>query len=412
MPGEFLCGGAALGEVTLGEFKGVAIPVIRYTQKGEGMGMVLRQSTAVTVLLGPFLDDYDGVTAETALTISQADVRLSKNGAASAQKNEASAATHDANGYYTCPLDATDTNTVGFMDIFVSETGALPVRMTVQIIEEAVYDDLYVAAATGVPTATEVRTEMDSNSTKLGDILTDTGTTLPATLTTIEGKVDTVDTVVDAILVDTGTDIPGTITTLTSKVDVVDGIVDTIVVDTSTDLPASIAALQTTANTIETTTTTTIPNLITTVDTVVDAILMDTGTDLPALITTVDTVVDRIEVDTQDIQSRLPAALAGGLLQVDVIAISGSTTAADNLEESTEAIVTGTATGTPTTTTMAASALTEATDDHYNGRVIIWKSGAANGIAAVITSYNGTTKTFTFPATVTAATAGDLFIIV
>jgi len=39
--------------------------------------------------------------------------------------------------------------------------------------------------------------------TVVDSILTDTGTTLPATLTTIEGKVDTVDTVVDTILVDT-----------------------------------------------------------------------------------------------------------------------------------------------------------------------------------------------------------------
>lgn len=36
----------------------------------------------------------------------------------------------------------------------------------------------------------------------VSDILTDTGTTLPATLTTIEGKVDTVDTVVDGIQTD------------------------------------------------------------------------------------------------------------------------------------------------------------------------------------------------------------------
>ena len=39
----------------------------------------LKLSTAVTVKVGPFVDDTNGNTEETALTITQADVRLSKN---------------------------------------------------------------------------------------------------------------------------------------------------------------------------------------------------------------------------------------------------------------------------------------------------------------------------------------------
>lgn len=54
---------------------------------------------------------------------------------------------------------------------------------------------------------------------RISEILTDTGTTLPATLTTIEGKIDTIDTIVDAILVDTGTDLPTAITT--AKTDII-----------------------------------------------------------------------------------------------------------------------------------------------------------------------------------------------
>ena len=45
----------------------------------------LRQSTAQTVRFGPFLDSTDGVTAETALTIAQADMQLSKDGGAFSQ---------------------------------------------------------------------------------------------------------------------------------------------------------------------------------------------------------------------------------------------------------------------------------------------------------------------------------------
>src|SRR5690606_27548358 len=113
------------------------------------MAMVLRQSTAVDVLIGQFVDSTDGVTAETGLTISQADVLLSKNGQALAQKNDNTAAAHDANGYYNCELDATDTNTVGTLVLTVAESGALPVRHEFQVIEEAAYDAIYAASAPG-----------------------------------------------------------------------------------------------------------------------------------------------------------------------------------------------------------------------------------------------------------------------
>ena len=41
----------------------------------------LRQSTSQIIRFGPFLDSTDGVTPETALTITQADMQLSKDGA-------------------------------------------------------------------------------------------------------------------------------------------------------------------------------------------------------------------------------------------------------------------------------------------------------------------------------------------
>ena len=47
--------------------------------------------------------------------------------------------------------------------------------------------------------------------------------------------------------------------------------------------------------------------------------------------TTVKTATD-VETDTADIQSRLPAALVSGRMSSDAVAISGSTTAADNVE--------------------------------------------------------------------------------
>lgn len=105
--------------------------------------LMLKQSTAVTVKIGPFVDDTDGKTAETGLTISQADVRLSKNGANIAQKNEASAATHDELGVYDCPLDATDTGTLGRLQLWVHESGALPVWHEFMVLPANVWDSLF-----------------------------------------------------------------------------------------------------------------------------------------------------------------------------------------------------------------------------------------------------------------------------
>ena len=50
------------------------------------MSRELRQSTAVTVKFGPMVDEDDGKTAETALTIEDTDIYLSKNGGTMAVK--------------------------------------------------------------------------------------------------------------------------------------------------------------------------------------------------------------------------------------------------------------------------------------------------------------------------------------
>lgn len=109
------------------------------------MGIWLKQSTAVTVKLGPFVDATDGSTAETALTISQADIRLSKNGGDIAQSSNTAGATHDELGYYDVPLDTTDTNTLGRLRVLVSESGALPVWQDVMVVPANVWDSLFGA---------------------------------------------------------------------------------------------------------------------------------------------------------------------------------------------------------------------------------------------------------------------------
>jgi hypothetical protein len=126
----------------------------------------LKQSTAVDVLLGPFLDEDDGKTAEAGLTISQADVKLSKNGQSLAQKNDANACAADGtDGYYNCPLNTTDTNTVGQLTVIVHESGALPVRLDYHVVEEAVYDAMYGGLAAGPLQPTTAGRKLDVSDT-------------------------------------------------------------------------------------------------------------------------------------------------------------------------------------------------------------------------------------------------------
>ena len=111
---------------------------------------ILRQSTAQVIRFGPCLDITDGVTEETALTLAQADMRLSKDGGAFAQKSAAGNATHDSDGWYSTTLSTTDTATVGELRLNVHQpANMLPLWDRWWVIEEAIYDAIYGAAATG-----------------------------------------------------------------------------------------------------------------------------------------------------------------------------------------------------------------------------------------------------------------------
>ena len=103
----------------------------------------LKQSTAVTIKAGPFLDDTDGKTAETGLSIAQADVRLSKNGADIIQKNSTTATSHNELGYYNIHLSATDTNTLGALKVMISMAGALPVWADFMVVHAKAYDAMF-----------------------------------------------------------------------------------------------------------------------------------------------------------------------------------------------------------------------------------------------------------------------------
>ena len=155
--------------------------------------MFIKQSTAYTFRFGPFVNDTDGKTAETGLTIEDSHVRVSKAGGNFVDKNESSNSAHDEAGFYVVVLDTTDTNTVGELQIAAHISGALPVFKTFQVVEEAIYDALFAGSANLI-------TKVDAIDTVVDAILVDTGTTLDGKLNTID---DFLDTEVAAILADT-----------------------------------------------------------------------------------------------------------------------------------------------------------------------------------------------------------------
>ena len=244
--------------------------------------MFIKQSTAYTFRMGPFLDETDGKTAETGLTIEDSHIRVSKAGANFIDKNETTNAAHDEAGFYVVILDTTDTNAVGELQIAIHMSGALPVFKTFQVVEEDIYAALFAASA-------DLITKVDAIDTVVDAVLVDTGTTL-------DGKINAIDTVVDAILVDTGT-------TLEGKIDTIDGIVDAILVDTGTTLDGKIDTIDGIVDSILVDTGTTLDGKINTIDGIVDSILVDTGTTLDGKLDVVDGIVDNILVDTAVIGS-------------------------------------------------------------------------------------------------------------
>jgi hypothetical protein len=110
--------------------------------------MFLKQSTAFTDRIGPFLDKTDGVTEEVGLTTASTAIFLSKNGGNFVVKNDATSLVHDQDGWYVIVYDATDTATVGKLEVMIQEPAThLPVWKTYWVLEEAIYDALFATSA-------------------------------------------------------------------------------------------------------------------------------------------------------------------------------------------------------------------------------------------------------------------------
>jgi len=116
------------------------------------MTVFLKQSTAIDIRVGPFVDVGDGFTPETGVTIGASDEAeiLKANGAATVTMAGAFAAVTGCDGWYDYTLSATDTDVVGELVIVMQDDSVyLPVFVRAYVVEEAVYVAMYAASATG-----------------------------------------------------------------------------------------------------------------------------------------------------------------------------------------------------------------------------------------------------------------------
>jgi hypothetical protein len=106
------------------------------------MNGLLREGGTPTLTIGPFLDETDGKTPETGLTIDDADVYLSKNGGSFAAKQETTDPSHLQAGHYGCPVNGSDLDSPGLLTLIVNATGALPLRHDFIVLPAVIYDAL------------------------------------------------------------------------------------------------------------------------------------------------------------------------------------------------------------------------------------------------------------------------------
>lgn len=103
----------------------------------------LKQSTSIEVKIGPFVSSTDGVTPQTSLTITSSEVLLSKNEGDWAAKNESTSLVHESNGFYRCLFNTTDTNTLALLRYQIAESGCLPVWGSFLVVPANVWDSFF-----------------------------------------------------------------------------------------------------------------------------------------------------------------------------------------------------------------------------------------------------------------------------
>jgi hypothetical protein len=130
-----------------------------------------------------------------------------------------------------------------------------------------------------------------------------------------------------------------------------------------------------------------------------------------------DTQLGDIQADTDNIQTRIPAALIGGRMDANVEAINNDAGGPDRMDRSARTMVLGTVGNGATTTSIPTSSLAPAAVDvdQFRGRAIVFdKDTATTGLRGQGRTITGSAAdgTLTVNALTTAPANGDTFVIV
>lgn len=425
----------------------------------------LRTNTATRITIGPFLDRTDGVTPETALTVTACKLTLMVDTAnvptlildtaptASGGANDMVHVTGDDAGFYDLELAAADVNYLGRAMLAITDAAThCPVFHEFMIVPAMVYDSLFLGTdrfdANVTHVADTAQTARDIGASVLLSSGTGTGQldftsgvvkanatqwlggTIPAVNVTGVPKVDVIDWLGTAPLALSSQQVQAVVPT-TQKVDV-ETIKTNPVVNAGTVTFPTGATLASTTN-ITAGTITTATN-VTTVNDKTGYSLSGTTTTLDALQTALNSahgsgswatatgfstldaagVRTAVGLASANLDTQLAAIVAdtnevqlslafGGTIYVMVSSLQGDTTLLVNSTVAT----TGAVNDAAATTTVFKTNLS-AVDDFYNDCTLTFTNGALDGQTKPILDFSATNGTITLSEALTSAPANNV----
>jgi hypothetical protein len=177
---------------------------------------VLKQSTATTINIGPFIDDTDFKTLETGLTVTSMTVKIIKQSDTFSSTNTSFSPTasggsndaqHVASGMYNLELTTTNTDTVGRLEVVITITGALPVFHRFLVIPATKWTEMVATGPSSIDDLNETDcSTIASTTSPMGKICANvTGPTLRYTVAGTSDSGSTT-TMVDAARTEADTD--------------------------------------------------------------------------------------------------------------------------------------------------------------------------------------------------------------
>jgi hypothetical protein len=111
---------------------------------------IIKQGTATTFMMGPFVDETDGFTFETGLAAAMnhasTGILISINGADFAARSTLTLPVYKSYGFYLVSLDGTDTGTIGKLVVAYKDATCRVVSQELQVVGENVFNSLFGAA--------------------------------------------------------------------------------------------------------------------------------------------------------------------------------------------------------------------------------------------------------------------------